>query len=1204
MSLGRLPVKVHVRLRPVPPSLQRNDEQNSSWNPSDGFIEAQGSLLQLHDVGKQHTSQFSFDNVFGSETDQAQLHKVVGEPLVEHVLSGYNACCFAYGQTGSGKTYSMVGQDDVRGNHLGLAPRCLEGMFKAIKSMERGGHSVRTRVSFIEIYQENVRDLGNAVSRLSDKGRPRSALHSSGVKLMTFSGPTNSAADRKVTEELAHESLDIVDDPVTGTKIRNLHEAEVQTAAEAIAILLAGTCMRATAATGHNNVSSRSHTVFTVSTVITSSASGEPPLAGKLNLVDLAGSESLKNSGDASEERLAEARSINSSLSALGKVVMGLSTSDTSIGASRHVPFRDSKLTRVLKDSLTGNSCTYLLACLYPQPANLRECQATLQFAVRCTNIHTAPVVNTVGAPGENAEQAATIARLNGELQRLQQELDQTRTSYQKLLDNDEDMDSPDDGTGPGDLECVGATAPACVGGCSGATPAARSPAGFAPGLGGEAVGAQVLGIGGSLAAPGLMPGSAADSGAGGGRGGLQRVASRQASTSRVSRQVAALQADAAKATERAQSLDGQLGHTQLTLADTRAEHAALQREHAELLDRSIKAAADATAARLRAQDCERGLRAQLAAAKADMREAGVTAAAALADCKGQLQQEVEGLQRHNTELLCAVPDALQAKAGLAAQLDGQLRVMEAALREGFEVRAAAAEAAAAQQVNAAEERARGVEERCEGKVQAARREARIARDDATAVDEAWRKEAVVLWEYVNKLAAAWDTAARRRSPARAARWAAPGVASTGGTSPASPAARPQTAGYTRPAASTVSASGALHACAAELVVSSGASRDSGWEGGRRVTVASARRGCSACATPAACHTHDAAAPQRGGRALASAERAASDASAAGALAGPLDARGLAKVLRAVRATESYLHCTGRLQNLPDAAAEDAEGPEQHHDDEDMATGGAQAQMLPGWKLALAKLRIDAAAAAEEIATLRAECDRLAADCDTLRLEGSAAMAPASAAGRVHRDCNSPDVHEVSATEAQLQQELQRARAAAQHAQRHAESLQVALAASHRMLGASGSPAVAAVAKRPPSRARPTSAPLRRPATTFSLTGPGQPHGGAPLQLSSPAWGRLVQRPWDPTGVRSEETRTRPFSAVQTRDKTQLSSRWTAGPAGTAGSVHSRLNRHAFLSAGDFVATPEDAKRANRRRPVSARPASGWRTPGSAQHWT
>lgn len=110
MSFGRTPVKVHVRVRPVPDALQCNVGGDKQGDLADGFIDVDGSLLQIHDVGKQHTSQFTFDDVFGSQASQAQLHEAIGQPLVDHVLSGYNACCLAYGQTGSGKTYSMVGK--------------------------------------------------------------------------------------------------------------------------------------------------------------------------------------------------------------------------------------------------------------------------------------------------------------------------------------------------------------------------------------------------------------------------------------------------------------------------------------------------------------------------------------------------------------------------------------------------------------------------------------------------------------------------------------------------------------------------------------------------------------------------------------------------------------------------------------------------------------------------------------------------------------------------------------------------------------------------------------------------------------------------------------------------------------------------------------------------------------------------------------
>lgn len=103
-------MKVHVRVRPVPGAVQCDLGGEKTGDPADGFIDVDGSLLQIHDVGKQHTSQFTFDDVFGCQASQTQLHEAIGQPMVDHVLSGYNACCFAYGQTGSGKTYSMVGE--------------------------------------------------------------------------------------------------------------------------------------------------------------------------------------------------------------------------------------------------------------------------------------------------------------------------------------------------------------------------------------------------------------------------------------------------------------------------------------------------------------------------------------------------------------------------------------------------------------------------------------------------------------------------------------------------------------------------------------------------------------------------------------------------------------------------------------------------------------------------------------------------------------------------------------------------------------------------------------------------------------------------------------------------------------------------------------------------------------------------------------
>lgn len=185
---------------------------------------------------------------------------------------------------------------------------------------------------------------------------------------------------------------------------------------------------------------------------------------------------------------------------------------------------------------------------------------------------------------------------------------------------------------------------------------------------------------------------------------------------------------------------------------------------------------------------------------------------------------------------------------------------------------------------------------------------------DERLQDEAWRKEAVVLWEYVDRLVAAWDLRTAAHDPSVAAGWdRAPGASGR----PRAPPARPQ------PACSTGGRAHPLgHAFAGDLVVSGGLSRDSGWQGGRRVAVPAPHRGCAACAGMCA-------AEDRRPRGGPSAGRAQHD---SGAVGGPLDARGLARVLSAVNAVESYLHCTDRIHNLPEAAAEGSEAAGVEHD--------------------------------------------------------------------------------------------------------------------------------------------------------------------------------------------------------------------------------------------------------------------------------
>ena len=284
------------------------------------------------------------------------------KPLVEHVLDGYNSCCFAYGQTGSGKTYSIFGEaEDTR---RGIVPRAMEQVFVQL-AKKTPYTKVSLYVSFVEIYMEKLRDLGLPYLDAQSGGAP--------------------------AKTGAEASLEIRENPNGATFVQGLSVIPVTTLDEVMAIIGAGVALRATYETSMNEVSSRSHTVFTLHVVQRERNKPDAQTTtGMLNLVDLAGSERLDKS-KSEGQRKKEAVVINKSLSALGNVVMALQRSDYS-----HVPYRDSKLTRLLQDSLGGNSFTTLLATLNPMQENYEECLNTLMFANRCRYVQNSPSVNYV----------------------------------------------------------------------------------------------------------------------------------------------------------------------------------------------------------------------------------------------------------------------------------------------------------------------------------------------------------------------------------------------------------------------------------------------------------------------------------------------------------------------------------------------------------------------------------------------------------------------------------------------------------------------------------------------------------------------------------------------------------------------------------------------------------------------------------------
>ncbi|KAF8090086.1 hypothetical protein N665_0487s0006 [Sinapis alba] len=329
-------------------------------------------------------ARFTFDLVADENVTQEKMFKVAGVPMVENVVAGYNSCMFAYGQTGSGKTHTMLG--DIEGGtrrhsvNCGMTPRVFEFLFSRIQKEKEVRKEEKLhftcRCSFLEIYNEQILDLLDPSSN----------------------------------------NLQLREDHKKGIHVENLKEIEVSSARDVIQQLMEGAANRKVAATNMNRASSRSHSVFTC--IIESkwvSQGVTHHRFARLNLVDLAGSERQKSSG-AEGERLKEATNINKSLSTLGLVIMNLVS--VSNGKSVHVPYRDSKLTFLLQDSLGGNSKTIIIANISPSSSCSLETLSTLKFAQRAKLIKNNAIVNE-DASGDVIAMRLQIQQLKKEVSRL-----------------------------------------------------------------------------------------------------------------------------------------------------------------------------------------------------------------------------------------------------------------------------------------------------------------------------------------------------------------------------------------------------------------------------------------------------------------------------------------------------------------------------------------------------------------------------------------------------------------------------------------------------------------------------------------------------------------------------------------------------------------------------------------------------------------
>ncbi|XP_028252775.1 kinesin-like protein KIF13B isoform X2 [Parambassis ranga] len=383
-SLSHSNVKVAIRVRPM--NRREKDLKTKC------VVEMEGNQTVLHpaitNVNKgdprNQPKVFAYDHCFWS-MDESQKDKFagqdvvfqcLGQSLLDNAFMGYNACIFAYGQTGSGKSYTMMGSAE----QPGLIPRLCSSLFSRTVQEAREGESFTVEVSYMEIYNEKVRDL------LDPKG--------------------------------SRQALRVREHKVLGPYVDGLSRLAVTSYKDIESLMSEGNKSRTVAATNMNEESSRSHAVFNIVLTHTlmdlrSGTSGEK--VSKLGLVDLAGSERAAKTG-AAGERLKEGSNINKSLSTLGLVISALADQGVGKNKSKFVPYRDSVLTWLLKDSLGGNSRTAMVATISPAADNYDETLSTLRYADRAKSIINHAVVN-------EDPNARIIRELREEVEKLREQL-------------------------------------------------------------------------------------------------------------------------------------------------------------------------------------------------------------------------------------------------------------------------------------------------------------------------------------------------------------------------------------------------------------------------------------------------------------------------------------------------------------------------------------------------------------------------------------------------------------------------------------------------------------------------------------------------------------------------------------------------------------------------------------------------------------
>ena len=354
-------IKVYARFRP----LHEGEENAISIGRAHSCVNFFSNHVEIVDTCTK--LNFSFDYLFQAQSTQEEVFSILGETMICDIFKGYNGTIFAYGSTGSGKTHTMMGKLNEEMSR-GIIPRCAELICKMASDINK---TFSMNCSSIEIYREKLKDL---ISPKTD-------------------------------------NLKIKENSESGIYIEGIVKSAFKTKEELISIFQSAENLRTVAATKLNKASSRSHFLL----IIEVSFEVKPGLKikGRLNLIDLAGSEKISRS-EVSGTTLEEAKKINLSLSVLGKVICALSTN------SRHIPYRDSKLTRLLQNSLGGNSKTSLIVNCSSISCSIDETISTLRFSQRAKTIKNCLKINRE-------------ITLENELKSVKQELIQTKKELTRL---------------------------------------------------------------------------------------------------------------------------------------------------------------------------------------------------------------------------------------------------------------------------------------------------------------------------------------------------------------------------------------------------------------------------------------------------------------------------------------------------------------------------------------------------------------------------------------------------------------------------------------------------------------------------------------------------------------------------------------------------------------------------------------------------